>query len=58
MPHAAPMFGIFTDGGFADDMIVPHPRHLFAIGTLSPAQAAPLACSGLTAYSALKKLGP
>lgn len=50
--------GIFTDGGFADDMIVPHPRHLFPIGTLSPAQAAPLACSGLTAYSALKKLGP
>jgi len=37
---------------------VPHPRHLFDIGKLTPAQAAPLACSGVTTYSALKKVGP
>jgi len=35
---------------------VPHPRHLFDIGNLKPEQAAPLACSGVTAYSALKKV--
>ena len=38
--------------------MVPHPRHLFDIGTLTPVQAAPLACSGITAFSALKKVGP
>jgi D-arabinose 1-dehydrogenase-like Zn-dependent alcohol dehydrogenase len=50
--------GVFTDGGYADHVIVPHPRHLFDIGTLTPTQAAPLACSGVTTYSALKKVGP
>lgn len=50
--------GVFTDGGYADYLIVPHPRHLFDIGRLTPVQAAPLACSGITAFSALKKVGP
>ncbi|MBI1204875.1 MAG: alcohol dehydrogenase catalytic domain-containing protein [Rhodopseudomonas sp.] len=50
--------GVFTDGGYADYLIVPHPRHLFDIGILTPVQAAPLACSGITAFSALKKVGP
>jgi D-arabinose 1-dehydrogenase-like Zn-dependent alcohol dehydrogenase len=50
--------GVFTDGGYADYLIVPHPRHLFDIGKLTPVQAAPLACSGITAFSALKKVGP
>jgi D-arabinose 1-dehydrogenase-like Zn-dependent alcohol dehydrogenase len=50
--------GVFTDGGYADYLIAPHPRHLFAIGNLTPVQAAPLACSGITAFSALKKVGP
>ena len=49
--------GVFTDGGYADYLIVPHPRHLFDIGNLTPVQAAPLACSGITAFSALKKVG-
>ena len=31
-------------------MLVPHPRYLFDIGDLAPEQAAPLACSGVTAY--------
>jgi len=48
--------GVFSDGGYADYLIAPHPRHLFEIGDLSPAQAAPLACSGVTAFSALKKV--
>ena len=38
-------------------LMVPHPRYLFDIGDLTPEQAAPLACSGVTAYSALKKVG-
>ena len=50
--------GVFADGGYADHLLVPHPRHLFDIGNLTPDQAAPLACSGVTAFSALKKLGP
>jgi D-arabinose 1-dehydrogenase-like Zn-dependent alcohol dehydrogenase len=50
--------GVFSDGGYSDYLVVPHPRHLFEIGKLTPAQAAPLACSGITAFSALKKFGP
>lgn len=48
--------GVFSDGGYASHLVVPHPRHLFDIGNLTPVQAAPLACSGVTAYSALKKV--
>jgi alcohol dehydrogenase, propanol-preferring len=50
--------GVFSDGGYSDYLMVPHPRYLFDIGALSPAQAAPLACSGITAYGALRKVGP
>jgi D-arabinose 1-dehydrogenase-like Zn-dependent alcohol dehydrogenase len=38
--------------------MVPHPRYLFDIGNIPPERAAPLACSGVTTYSALKKVGP
>ena len=37
-------------------MMVPHPRYLFDIGDLPPERAAPLACSGITTFSALKKV--
>ena len=37
-------------------MIVPHPRYLFDIGDLAPERAAPLACSGVTTFGALKKV--
>jgi D-arabinose 1-dehydrogenase-like Zn-dependent alcohol dehydrogenase len=50
--------GVFSDGGYSDYLVVPHPRYLFELGDLSPERAAPLACSGITAYSALKKVGP
>ncbi|MCC7348285.1 MAG: alcohol dehydrogenase catalytic domain-containing protein [Variibacter sp.] len=50
--------GVFANGGYATHLMVPHPRYLFGIGELSPAQAAPLACSGITAFSALKKVDP
>ena len=49
--------GIFRDGGYSDRITVPHPRYLLDIGDLDPAEAAPLACAGLTAFSALRKLG-
>lgn len=49
--------GVFRHGGYADHILVPHPRYLIDIGSLSPEQAAPYACSGLTAFSALKKIG-
>lgn len=48
--------GVFTNGGYADYMLVPHPRYLFDIGDLDPARAAPLACSGVTTFGALKKV--
>lgn len=50
--------GIHVDGAYATQVRVPHPRHLYPIGEMAPELAAPLACSGLTAYSALKKVAP
>jgi D-arabinose 1-dehydrogenase-like Zn-dependent alcohol dehydrogenase len=50
--------GIFTDGGYASHVLVPDEKYLLDIGTLEPGLAATYACSGLTAYSALKKIGP
>jgi propanol-preferring alcohol dehydrogenase len=49
--------GAFRPGGFSDHLMVPHPRYLIDYGDLAPEQAAPLACSGVTAYGALKKFG-
>ncbi len=37
-------------------MIVPHPRYLLDLKGLDPVTAAPYACSGVTTYSALKKV--
>ncbi|MDA4112547.1 MAG: alcohol dehydrogenase [Thaumarchaeota archaeon] len=47
--------GIFRDGGYAEYVWVPHPRYLVPRGNLEVARSAPLACSGLTSFSALKK---
>lgn len=49
--------GIFSDGGYASHVLVPDADYLLDIGSLDPALAATYACSGLTAYSALKKIG-
>lgn len=48
--------GIHVDGGYATQIRVPHPKYLYEIGNIPPETAAPLACSGLTAYGALKKV--
>ncbi len=48
--------GIYTDGGFASHVLVPHPRYLIDYAPLPPSLAATLMCSGLTAYAAVKRL--
>jgi len=48
--------GVYCDGGYADHMTVPHPRYLINLKGLDPVTAAPYACSGVTTYSALKKV--
>jgi D-arabinose 1-dehydrogenase-like Zn-dependent alcohol dehydrogenase len=50
--------GVFRHGGFSDYVMVPHPRYLAAFDGIPDLLAATYACSGLTAYSALKKIGP
>lgn len=47
--------GINRAGGYADYLLVPHPRYLIPLQGLDPIKAAPLACSGLTCFSALRK---
>jgi D-arabinose 1-dehydrogenase-like Zn-dependent alcohol dehydrogenase len=49
--------GIAHAGGFADHVLVPHSRYLFDKGDVPDSLAATYACSGLTAYGALKKIG-
>ena len=43
-------------GGFADHILVPDQRYLLDYGELDPAIAACYMCSGITAYSALRKI--
>jgi len=44
-------------GGYATHVLVPHPRYLIDYGTVDPALGAAYMCSGLTAFSAMKKVG-
>jgi alcohol dehydrogenase len=54
---AAPRhLGIQVDGGFATHVLVPHPRYLIEHAPLSAALAGAYMCSGLTAFSALKRI--
>jgi len=48
--------GVYCDGGYADHMTVRHPKYLLNLKGLDPVAAAPYACSGVTTYSALKKV--
>jgi alcohol dehydrogenase, propanol-preferring len=54
--RAMKSLGVFLNGGYADYIMVPHPRYLIDIGDLAPERVAPLACSGVTTYGALKKV--
>ncbi len=48
--------GARRDGGYADHVLVPHPRYLIDYDGLPAELACIYTCSGVTAYSALKKL--
>ena len=54
--RAMKSLGVFSNGGYADYIMVPHPKYLFDIGDMAPERAAPLACSGVTTFGALKKV--
>ena len=48
--------GTRKDGGYSDYVVVPDARYVVEYGDLDPKLAATSACSGLTAYSAVRKL--
>jgi len=48
--------GARTNGGYADHVLVPHPRYLIDYEGVPMDLACTYTCSGVTAYSALKKL--
>ncbi len=50
--------GVQKPGGFAEKIIVRDGKFLVDAEEIDPVLAGSYACSGLTAYSALKKLGP
>jgi D-arabinose 1-dehydrogenase-like Zn-dependent alcohol dehydrogenase len=49
--------GMGAHGGFSTHLLVPHSRYLVDAEGLDPATTAVLACSGVTAYSAVQKFG-
>ena len=53
--NAPKAMGINTDGGFATHALVPGPQYLFGFDGIDEALACTYACSGLTAFGALKK---
>ena len=50
--------GVQSPGGYADYLLVPHPKYLVDASGIDPQFAPILACSGLTTYSAVRKLLP
>ena len=50
--------GWAVDGGFAEQLLVPHPRFLLPLGGLDPVRAAPLADAGVTPYRAVRRTLP
>ena len=47
--------GVFQNGGYSDFSLVPHYKYLAKLNGINPESATSLACSGLTAYTAIKK---
>jgi D-arabinose 1-dehydrogenase-like Zn-dependent alcohol dehydrogenase len=47
--------GITVDGGYASHVVVPHPRYLIDVTGIEAGIAGSYMCSGLTAYSAIRK---
>ena len=52
------ILGIFQHGGYSDHIRVPNQKYLIELGSIDPAWASTLACSGLTVFSAFKQLLP
>ena len=50
--------GVHADGGYAEALVVPDQSYLYPIGDLDPAEAAPLADAGATAYRAVRRAMP
>jgi propanol-preferring alcohol dehydrogenase len=50
--------GFQLDGGYAEFMLVPHPRHLVSLGQLDAVDAAPLADAGVTSFRAVRRAAP
>jgi len=48
--------GATVDGGFAEYVLVPHRRHVVALGDLDPLVATPYGCAALCAYAATKRV--
>jgi D-arabinose 1-dehydrogenase-like Zn-dependent alcohol dehydrogenase len=48
--------GTFVQGGYSDHVMVPHARYLLDYGNVPPELACTYACSGVTAFSAVKKV--
>ena len=55
---AMKIIGLKQKGGFATHCLVEDEKFLVDIDGLDPADVAPHACSGLTVYNALEKMGP
>jgi len=55
---AGPVIGVGQSGGFGDHVVVPDAKYLHDAGDTPEHLAGSYACSGLTAYSALKKGAP
>jgi D-arabinose 1-dehydrogenase-like Zn-dependent alcohol dehydrogenase len=47
--------GVNNDGGYADHVLVPHAKYLYPYGNLPEELACLYACSGITAFGAVKK---
>ena len=56
--NSGPVIGVMQPGGFGDHVIVPDAKYLHDAGDTPEHLAGSYACSGLTAYSALKKGAP
>ena len=48
--------GSTLNGGFAEYVLVPHPRHLVPLGDLDPVEAAPLGDAGISSYAAVRRV--
>lgn len=58
MCPAPEQIGVHRPGGYAEKIVVRDARFVVDAAGIDPTLAGSFACSGLTAYSALRKLGP